>query len=135
MGSSLQLTSRQTASAFWPTHVIAAGLTSFTSSIGSGIRADGMTATFADPSAGATALGHSGDGLGYSWIDGVAVALDTHPTEEIRIPQGENTISAGVVSVSIDGTLGAGLAPTPGADGLHWGQRRYPHAVSAVVGD
>src|ERR1700674_552551 len=134
-GSTLQLTdataSPEAGTAFWPNPVTAAGLTtSFTSSIGSGSGADGMTLTLADPSAGASALGLSGHGLGYSGIDGVAVALGTFPNDQIGIAQGENsdgsphwidevpspvplrqgthrvevTVSAGVLSVSVDGS-------------------------------
>jgi len=44
----------------------------------SGGRADGMTLALADPSQGATALGASGGGLGWSGVKGIALTFDTY---------------------------------------------------------
>lgn len=71
----------QAGSAFWPSSVNTNGLTvAFDATIDQGTGADGMTFTFADPSAGATptSLGGDGGSLGYSGIPGVAVTLDTY---------------------------------------------------------
>jgi hypothetical protein len=67
-------------SAFWPDPVVTNGFhVAFDETIDQGNGADGMTFTFADPAAGATAssLGADGGGLGYSGIPGVAVTFDT----------------------------------------------------------
>jgi energy-converting hydrogenase Eha subunit A len=81
--ANLQLTSAtsyEAGSAFWPTPVAGAGISAtFQATIGSGSGADGLTLTLADSSQGApTSLGEDGGGLGFSGINGIAVALDTY---------------------------------------------------------
>jgi len=82
VSGALRLTStsptNQRGSAFYPTAVSSASLTiDFDATISGGSDGDGMTFTFANPSAGASALGASGSGLGYAGINGIAVGLDT----------------------------------------------------------
>jgi hypothetical protein len=79
-------------SAFWPTPVDSAGLdVTFTSTIGGGGGADGLTLTFADPaSAGPGSLGGFGGGLGYAGVAGVAVALDTYPFDQVAVADGSS---------------------------------------------
>ena len=83
-GGTLQLTQAgskfQAGTAFWPTALSASNLSvTFTTAIGAGgaSGADGMSLVLADDSTSATAVGASGGGLGFSGIQGVAVALDT----------------------------------------------------------
>jgi hypothetical protein len=65
-------------SVFWTDALASSAITvELDSSIGSGSGADGLTIAFANPAAGAGALGVPGGGLGFSGISGVAVALDT----------------------------------------------------------
>ncbi len=86
-GANLILTtngSDEAGSAFWPTAVLANGLTvAFDATIDQGTGADGMTFTFGDPAFGAspTSLGDKGGGLGYAGIPGVAVTFDTHQND------------------------------------------------------
>jgi energy-converting hydrogenase Eha subunit A len=72
-------TNWEVGSAFYPTPVASTGITaSFDMFIGSGSGADGLTFTLADASATQpTALGDNGGGLGFSGIQGIAVAFDT----------------------------------------------------------
>ncbi len=139
-GTELQLTdatgSFETGSAFWPVPANSDNLTvDFTSDIGGGSGADGLTLALADPSAGPAALGATGSGLGFAGIPGVAVALDTY-AGQIGIVQGAAdgttdwlsqvpspvalegthqiavTLSGGVLSVSVDGTPATSAAVT-----------------------
>jgi hypothetical protein len=99
-----------------------------------------MTLTLAEPSAGANAVGGLGGGLGYAGIAGVAVGLDTYPTDLVGIGVGaagaypnwvaqtgntpalrqgshqvDVTVSGDLVTVSIDGTqvISASVAVPP----------------------
>ncbi len=95
-------------SSFWPGPLPSAYVSaSFDANIDSGLGADGLTLTFADPSKGATpgSLGIDGGGLGFSGIPGIAVALDTFQTLANPSPN--------FIGVT-DGPL------TPGSDQLHW---------------
>lgn len=67
-------------SSFYPVPVPVHGLhATFTSSIGGGSGADGLTFALLDPSsATAAALGGAGGGLGFTGLTGTAVALDTY---------------------------------------------------------
>jgi len=144
-GPELQLTDAsgtfETGSAFWPISTNSRHLTvDFTSDIGGGSGADGLTLALADPSAGSTALGGTGSGLGFAGISGVAVALDTYPTDQIGVVQSQSdgstewlseapspvplrqgthqigvTLSEGQLSVSVDGTpvTSAAVSLTP----------------------
>ena len=82
-GSALQLTASDATfaagSAFFPTAVPSGYLdVSFDAAIGGGGGADGLTLALADPAGTTpTSVGLSGSGLGWSGINGVAVALDT----------------------------------------------------------
>ena len=110
-GGALQLTDttapQEAGSAFWPTPVSSAGISAtFTSSIGGGTGADGLTFVLADPSAPATSLGASGGGLGFSGVPGIAVALDTY--------QNAVNPSANFVGIT-DGPAAAGVP-----DQMHW---------------
>jgi hypothetical protein len=93
-------------SVFWTAPVASSSLTvAFDASISGGTGADGLTLTLADPSAaGPTALGTGGGGLGFSGIQGIAVALDTY--------KGTGNPSANFVGIS----NGAGTKK----DSLHW---------------
>jgi hypothetical protein len=112
-GGALQLTQAGTTTvagtAFWPTPLSTANLSAtFTSKIGGGGTngADGLTLVLANDSTSAGAVGAPGGGLGFSGIDGVAVALDTYQN-------GANP-SSNFVGVT-DGPV------TPSApDALHW---------------
>ncbi len=74
-------------SAFSATAVTSANLdVAFTSTIGGGSGADGLTLAFIDPASGATALGAAGGGLGFAGLPGVAVAIDTYPNASINAP-------------------------------------------------
>src|SRR5262249_47029051 len=66
-------------SAFWPKAMPSVALdASFDLSIDGGNGADGLTLTLADASSTApTALGAAGGGLGFSGIQGIAIAFDT----------------------------------------------------------
>jgi hypothetical protein len=95
-------------SSFSPTQLSSHYLSvAFDALIDSGSGADGLTVTFANPTAGATAtsLGTSGGGLGFSGIPGVAAALDTYQ-------------SSGNPSPNFVGITDGGL--TQGSDILHW---------------
>ncbi|MFE4619410.1 choice-of-anchor D domain-containing protein [Streptomyces sp. NPDC056747] len=82
-GNDLQLTqasASQRGSAVWPVPVLTDGLkASFTTVIGGGSGADGLTFALLDPAGTTpTALGGVGGGLGYAGLPGVAVAFDTY---------------------------------------------------------
>ena len=82
-GTDLQLTpaiANTAGSAVFPTPVLSDGLhAKFTSVIGGGTGADGMTLSLLDASrASAQSLGAVGGGLGYAGLSGVAVTLDTY---------------------------------------------------------
>jgi hypothetical protein len=84
-GGVLQLTqagsTNQAGTAFWPTPLSGSNLSvTFTSTIGGGgtTGADGLSLVLADDSTAPTAVGSTGGGLGFSGINGVAVALDTY---------------------------------------------------------
>lgn len=70
----------QAGDAVHPTAVSSGGMTvNFTSSIGGGTGADGLTLAFLDAStATPSSLGATGDGEGFGGLPGVAVALDTY---------------------------------------------------------
>jgi len=144
-GAELQLTDPtgtfEVGSAFWPVPTNSRDLAvNFTSDIGGGSGADGLTLALTDPSAGPTALGGTGGGLGFAGIPGVAVGLDTYPRDQVGIVQSQSdgttdwltevpspvalrqgthqidvTVSEGVLSVSIDGTpvTSAAVSLTP----------------------
>ncbi|WP_426404766.1 choice-of-anchor D domain-containing protein [Streptomyces sp. R-07] len=81
-GNDLQLTqatASQRGSAVWPVPVLTDGLkASFTTVIGGGTGADGLTFSLLDPARTTpSALGGVGGGLGYVGLPGVAVAFDT----------------------------------------------------------
>ncbi|MFB7452767.1 choice-of-anchor D domain-containing protein [Streptomyces sp. NPDC056194] len=81
-GDDLQVTqasASQRGSAVWPVPVLTDGLkASFTTVIGGGTGADGMTFSLLDPARTTpSALGGVGGGLGYTGLPGVAVAFDT----------------------------------------------------------
>ncbi|MFF5763903.1 choice-of-anchor D domain-containing protein [Streptomyces tanashiensis] len=81
-GDDLQLTqasASQRGSAVWPVPVLTDGLkASFTTVIGGGTGADGLTFSLLDPARTTpSALGGVGGGLGYAGLPGVAVAFDT----------------------------------------------------------
>ncbi|MFN8036632.1 MAG: PQQ-dependent sugar dehydrogenase [Acidimicrobiia bacterium] len=84
VGTALQLTPNATSqrgSAFYPTAVPSTNLTvDFDATLTGGgtTGADGLTFTLANPTAGPTALGALGGGLGYAGINGTAIALDTY---------------------------------------------------------
>ena len=105
-GSTLNLTSAtpgQAGSAFFPTPVSSSSIdVSFTSTIGGGSGADGLTLAFIDPANGANALGAPGGGLGFSGLTGTAVALDTYPNGAVTSP---NFI--GVAQTTVGGSPGA----------------------------
>ena len=69
----------QTGSAIYGTAVPSAALRArFTAVIGGGTGADGMAFVMLDPAhATPQALGHTGGGLGYAGLSGVAITLDT----------------------------------------------------------
>lgn len=83
-GGKLQLTNavdaNQSGSAFWPTPVSTSGINAtFTTTIGGGTGgADGLTFVLASPDTPPTQTGATGGGLGFSGMNGVAVALDTY---------------------------------------------------------
>ncbi|MER6098512.1 choice-of-anchor D domain-containing protein [Streptomyces sp. NPDC001728] len=82
-GNDLQLTqatASQRGSAVWPVPVLTDGLkASFTTVIGGGTGADGLTFSLLDPArTTSAALGGVGGGLAYSGLPGVAVAFDTY---------------------------------------------------------
>ncbi len=71
---------KQAGSAVFPTAVSSRGITAnFTSTIGGGTGADGLTLALLDASTSTpTSLGAAGDGEGFGGLPGVAVALDTY---------------------------------------------------------
>ncbi|MFF8602437.1 choice-of-anchor D domain-containing protein [Streptomyces sp. NPDC015232] len=82
-GTDLQLTqatATQRGSAVWPVPVLTDGLrATFTTVIGGGTGADGLTFALLDPARTTpTALGAAGGGLGYSGLPGTAVTFDTY---------------------------------------------------------
>jgi hypothetical protein len=82
-GAHLRLTDTgqsEAGSAIYPEPVGTDGLTAtYTVRMGGGTGADGMTFVLLNPSdSSPTSLGSSGGGLGFSGLDGVAVALDTY---------------------------------------------------------
>ncbi len=85
--STLELTSAATAqagSAFSPVPVSSASLdVAFTSTVGGGSGADGLTLALLDPADGSQALGASGSGLGFSGLHGLAIAIDTYPNGSV----------------------------------------------------
>jgi hypothetical protein len=92
-------------SVFWTVAIPSSAVTAtFDASISGGTGADGLALVFADPSAGATALGASGGGLGFSGIKGIAVALDTY----------KNAVNPSA------NFLGISDGPASKADLLHW---------------
>jgi hypothetical protein len=92
-------------SVFWTLAVPSTAVTAaFDASISGGTGADGLALVFANPSAGATALGAGGGGLGFSGISGVAVALDTY----------KNSVNPSA------NFLGISDGPASAADLLHW---------------
>ena len=104
--STLNLTTatpNQAGSAFYPTPVSSSSLdVSFTSTIGGGSGADGLTLALIDPNNGATALGAPGGGLGFSGLQGVAVAVDTYPNVGVTSPN-----FVGVAKTTVGGPAGA----------------------------
>jgi hypothetical protein len=83
VGSALQLTQatgiNQAGSAFWPTPVSSGHVSAtFTTTIGGGSGADGLTFIVANASDPPTSIGANGGGLGFSGVPGVAVAMDTY---------------------------------------------------------
>jgi hypothetical protein len=125
-------------SVFWSEALPSSAIVAeFDATLENGSGADGLTLTFANPSAGAGALGRAGGGLGFSGIPGVAVAFDTYQNSvnpsanfagisdgspsnsdllhwvatATNVPALRGaphhvvaTLSAGVLTVSIDGT-------------------------------
>lgn len=113
-GSTVRLTDTGTdeaGSAIYQQAVKTNGLTAtFTARIGGGSGADGMTFVLLNPSdSSPTSLGDSGGGLGYSSLDGVAVALDTY--------QGSTDPSANFLGVAT-GVQGADLHWTTTSTGI-----------------
>ena len=73
-------TAGQAGTAIAPQTVPSEGLrASFTTSIGGGTGADGLTFALLDPTTPKTGLGASGGGLGFGGLTGTALALDTWP--------------------------------------------------------
>jgi hypothetical protein len=112
-GGALQLTqagkTTQAGTAFWPTPFSGTNLSvTFTSTIGGGgtSGADGLSLVLANDSTQPTTVGAPGGGLGFSGINGVAVALDTY--------QNGSNPSSNFVGV----TNGPVSASVP--DNLHW---------------
>ena len=112
-GGALQLTQAgktgQAGTAFWPTPLSDSNLSvTFTSTIGGGgaSGADGLTLVLADDTTSPTAVGSAGGGLGFSGINGVAVALDTYA-------------SASNPSSNFVGVTDGPITPTA-PDNLHW---------------
>ncbi|WP_307623791.1 choice-of-anchor D domain-containing protein [Streptomyces sp. V3I7] len=127
-GGDLQLTqasANQAGSAVFPVPVLTDGLNAaFTTVIGGGTGADGLTFSLLDPArATPSALGAAGGGLGWSGQPGVAVTLDTY-----RNP---GDPSANFVGIATAGT-GASLtyaSTTTAVPNLRSG----PHAVGVSV--
>ncbi|MEU6576678.1 choice-of-anchor D domain-containing protein [Streptomyces sp. NPDC046805] len=127
-GGDLQLTqasSNQAGSAVFPVPVLTDGLNStFTTVIGGGTGADGLTFSLLDPAkATPGALGANGGGLGWSGQAGVAVTVDTY--------RNANDPSANFVGIATSGS-GASLtyaATTTAVPNLRSG----PHAVAVSV--
>ncbi len=135
-GGSFQLTDATTrfeaGSAFWPTPVRPNGLrVSFAAEIGGGTGADGEALMLATPTSDITTIGGLGADLGTEGpkLTGVAVGLDTYPTDRVGIIVGQSlgvphfavvraspvplrgapvavtvTVQGGVISLSLDGT-------------------------------
>ncbi|KUN86206.1 choice-of-anchor D domain-containing protein [Streptomyces griseoruber] len=127
-GDDLQLTQAtpgQAGSAVFPVPVLTDGLNAtFTTVIGGGTGADGLTFALVDP-AGATptALGGTGGGLGWTGLPGIAVAVDTY--------RNGSDPSANFVGVALTGS-GSSItyaATTTAVPDLRTG----PHAVALSV--
>ncbi|MEU6089436.1 choice-of-anchor D domain-containing protein [Streptomyces sp. NPDC047085] len=127
-GGDLQLTqatANQAGSGVFPVPVLTDGLAaSFTTVIGGGTGADGLTFSLLDPAkATPKALGGKGGGLGWSGVPGVAVTFDTY--------RNGNDPSANFVGIATAGS-GSSLtyaSTTTAVPNLRSG----PHAVAVSV--
>ncbi len=127
-GDDLQLTQAtawQAGSAVFPVPVLTDGLnTTFTTVIGGGTGADGLTFALVDPAkATPAALGAKGGGLGWTGLPGVAVTVDTY--------RNGNDPSANFVGIAVAGR-GTSLtyaSTTTSVPDLRSG----PHAVALSV--
>ncbi|MEX0172651.1 choice-of-anchor D domain-containing protein [Streptomyces sp. LMG1-1-1.1] len=127
-GNDLQLTqatASQRGTAVWPVPVLTDGLkASFTTVIGGGTGADGLSFSLLDPARTTpSALGGVGGGLGFAGLPGVAVAFDT-----FRNTGDPYTNFVGVATGGTGSTL-AYAATTPNVPNLRSGT----HAVSVTV--
>ncbi|MGI5460591.1 choice-of-anchor D domain-containing protein [Streptomyces sp. CA-249302] len=127
-GDDLQLTQASTyqaGSAVFPVPVLTDGLTAtFTTVVGGGTGADGLTFSLIDPArATPTALGAKGGGLGWTGVPGVAVTVDTY--------KNGNDPSANFVGIATAGT-GTTLTYASTATNVP-ALRSGPHAVAVSV--
>lgn len=127
-GDDLQLTrtARSTAgSAVFPVPVVTDGLkAAFTTVIGGGTGADGLTLSLLDPARSTpSALGATGGGLGWAGTSGVAITFDTY-----RNPGDPSANFVGIATAATGSAL-TYAATTTAVPGLRAG----PHSVSVSV--